>query len=179
VRRERSQFVRVARRSLRMTHEKQTHSGSLCGRLARDVPIDASNVSFPGKIGTVLRLTVTFGALALLVSGASAAESSTALRIAVWPEGRQAAEVHRYTIACAPARGSVPRPARACTVLARLGADAFAPTPPGMACTAIYGGPAQARVLGVVAGRRVDARLRMTNGCEIERWNRVRAVVPR
>ena len=130
-------------------------------------------------MGTVLRLTVAFGALALLVSAASAAESSTALRIAVSPEGRQAVEVHRYTLACAPARGTVPRPARACTVLARLGADAFAPTPPGTACTAIYGGPAQARVLGVVAGRRVDARLRMTNGCEIGRWNRVRAVVPR
>jgi hypothetical protein len=116
---------------------------------------------------------------ASLAAGASAGVRSTELRITVWPEGRAAANAHRYTLACGPARGTVPHPARACTVLSRLGAAAFAPTPPMTACTDIYGGPAQARVLGLVSGRHVDARLRLTNGCEIARWQRVAAVVPR
>ena len=118
-------------------------------------------------------------ASAALAVGAAAASAPTELRIAVWPKGSTAAEVHRYTLACAPARGTVPRPARACTVLSRVGRAAFAPVPKMTACTEIYGGPAEARVRGLVAGRRVGARLRLTNGCEFARWNRVRAVVPR
>jgi subtilisin inhibitor-like len=128
---------------------------------------------------TVPRLLSALGALALFGSAASAADSPTHLRVTVWPEGRQVAKVHLYTLACAPARGTVPHPARACTVLARHGARAFAPTPRTSVCTELYGGPAQAHVFGIVAGRRVDARLRLTNGCEIARWNRIRSIVPR
>ncbi len=126
-----------------------------------------------------VHVTAALGAVVLLVSAASAATGPTRLRIAVWPQGRAAAQVHRYTLTCAPARGTVPHPARACRLLRRLGAEAFAPTPPATVCTQIYGGPAQARVLGLVGGRAVNARLKLTNGCEIARWNRVRAAVPR
>jgi hypothetical protein len=125
------------------------------------------------------RVTAALGSLALFASTASAATGPTRLGIAVWPEGRQATETHRYTLSCAPARGTVPHPVRACTLLGRLGAAAFAPTPRGTACTEIYGGPDQAHVVGRVGGRRVDAHLRLSNGCEIARWNRVRLVVPR
>jgi hypothetical protein len=128
---------------------------------------------------TVFRLATVIGALALVVSAASAAGGSTSLRIAVWPDGRLEPKVHRYTLACAPARGTLPRPARACAVLGRVGPAAFARVPPKTVCTDIYGGPAQARVRGLVAGHQVDAALNLTNGCEIGRWNRVRAVVPR
>lgn len=127
----------------------------------------------------VPRLAVMLAALAVLVSAASAAGGSTFLRIVVWPDGRRALEVHHYTVACSPARGTVPRAARACAVLQRVGPEAFAPIPSLTACTEIYGGPAKARVRGLVAGRRVDADLKMTNGCEIRRWNRIRLVVPR
>jgi hypothetical protein len=126
-----------------------------------------------------LRVTVALGSLALFASAASAVTGSTRLGITVWPEGRQATKTHRYTLSCAPASGTVPHPVRACRLLGRLGAAAFAPTPPGTACTEIYGGPAQAHVVGRVGGRRVDAQLRLSNGCEIARWNRVRLVVPR
>ncbi len=118
-------------------------------------------------------------ALVLFASAASAAAGPTRLRVVVWPEGRQGAVVHRYSVACSPARGTVAHPARACELLRRLGARAFAPTPPTTVCTELYGGPAQAHVVGLVAGRRVYARLRLTNGCEIARWNRVAAVVPK
>src|SRR5439155_23921052 len=113
-----------------------------------------------GKTETVAALAA-FASSALL---ASVGTGPTYLRITVWPEGRQAAEVHRYTLGCAPARGNVPRAARACEVLDRLGAAAFKPTPPGTACNDIYGGPAQAHVRGFVEGRRVDAHLRLTDG---------------
>jgi hypothetical protein len=126
-----------------------------------------------------VRVTVALGSLALLAPAVSAAPGPTRLGITVWPEGRQATETHRYTLSCAPARGTVAHPVRACRLLGRLGAAAFAPTPPGTACTAIYGGPDEAHVVGGVGGRRVDARLSLSNGCEIARWNRVRLVVPR
>jgi hypothetical protein len=126
-----------------------------------------------------VRVTAALGSLALFASAASAASGPTRLRITVWPQGRQAAETHRHTLSCAPARGTVPHPVRACRLLSRLGAAAFAPTPPTTACTDIYGGPDQAHVVGLVEGRRVDAHLRRVNGCEIARWNRVRLVVPR
>ena len=126
-----------------------------------------------------VRVTVALGSLVLFASAASAAPGSTRLGITVWPEGRQAAESHRYTLSCAPARGTVPHPLRACKLLARLGAAAFAPTPRGTACTDIYGGPGEAHIVGRVGGLRVDAHLRLSNGCEIARWNRVRLVVPR
>jgi Subtilisin inhibitor-like len=103
----------------------------------------------------------------------------TSLKITVWPQGYDSAQVRRYTLACKPARGTVPRPARACTTLGRVGAAAFEPVPPDSVCTAIFGGEAKARVRGVVAGVRIEARLNLENGCEIDRWKRVASVVPR
>jgi hypothetical protein len=133
-----------------------------------------------GTVPVGVRITAALGALTLLFASAAAAASGpTRLNITVWPEGRQAAELHRYTLSCAPALGTVPHPVKACRLLSRLGAVAFAPTPPMVACTDVYGGPAEAHVIGMVAGRRVDARLRLTNGCEIARWNRLRLAVPR
>ena len=126
-----------------------------------------------------MHVTAALGALVLVLGAATAATGPTRLRITVWPKGRAGAQVHRFTLTCAPARGTVPHPARACRLLRRLGAEAFAPTPPTAVCTEIYGGPAQARVRGLVGGRAVDARFSLSNGCEIARWNRVRAVVPR
>jgi hypothetical protein len=133
-------------------------------------------------VSAVLQFTVrvmtALASLVLWAAGAPAVES-TKLRITVWPEGRQSTKTHYYSLSCAPVRGTVPHPLRACRLLRRLGAAAFAPTPPATACTDIYGGPTKAHVSGLVAGRRVDARLSLSNGCEIARWNRVRSVVPR
>jgi hypothetical protein len=51
------------------------------------------------------------------------------------------------------------------------------PVAPNVACTEIYGGPATARVRGTLAGKAVDARFDRTNGCEIARWERNRALL--
>jgi len=58
-----------------------------------------------------------------------------------------------------------------CRSLARLTAEQLAPVPPDVACAERYGGPAQARVTGVVRGERVDARFNRTDACETQRWN--------
>jgi len=117
-------------------------------------------------------------ALALaLGASASAAAGPTRLSIAVYPKGVLAGTVHRYRLSCVPAAGTVPDPGRACTVLARL-AKPFAPVPPDEICSQIALGPQEAIVSGTVAGARVYAHLRLTDGCQIERWRRVAAIVP-
>jgi hypothetical protein len=37
----------------------------------------------------------------------------------------------------------------------------------------IFGGPEQATVVGFVGGEEVDAELSRTNGCELDRWDRL------
>jgi hypothetical protein len=54
----------------------------------------------------------------------------------------------------------------------------FATVPKGAACTLVYGGPQMADVRGRFRGRRVQATFSRTNGCEIERWDRVRFLFP-
>jgi hypothetical protein len=103
----------------------------------------------------------------LLSRGASPA----ALSVTVWPEGTAGAS-HRWTLRCAPAGGTLPNAAAACRRLAALAAP-FAPTPKGMACTMIYGGPQAARVTGTFRGRRIWATFHRRDGCELARWNRI------
>lgn len=81
-----------------------------------------------------------------------------------------------WTLTCNPPGGTHPDPAAACAQLAALPAP-FAPTPKGMACTQIYGGPQTATVTGTYRGQPVDARFSRTDGCEISRWDRVSAVL--
>jgi hypothetical protein len=51
------------------------------------------------------------------------------------------------------------------------------PVPADKLCTELYGGPETAHVTGTIDGKPVDARFKRTNGCEIARWNRVRALL--
>ncbi len=115
--------------------------------------------------------------VAALAAGASGSTGTSALRLAVWPEGPDRGSARVWFLRCAPAGGTLPRPAVACR---RLFAQPrpFAPVPKDMACTEIYGGPQVARVTGTFRGRRVWATFRRTDGCEIARWNRVRFLFP-
>ena len=60
-----------------------------------------------------------------------------------------------------------------------LSLERLAPVPPETACAEIYGGPAVARVRGVVDGKRIDERFSRVNACEIERWDRNVALLGR
>jgi len=115
-------------------------------------------------------------AVALVASGAGSAAqtaTTTSLTVTYWPSGKGGGGKKTWTVACAPARGTLARPAVACRKLTAGGAKLFAPTPPGAVCTQIYGGDEVARVVGKVKGRRVSTDLSRRNGCEIGRWARL------
>jgi hypothetical protein len=88
---------------------------------------------------------------------------TAALTITVWPQGTSG-----------PSRTHVLRCPRdpVCARLARV-SKPFAPVPRGVACSQIYGGPQVALVRGTYEGRRVWARFKRSDGCQVERWNRI------
>ena len=127
---------------------------------------------------TILALALlALGVVALLVvvidsrsdeSGGSA-ESGGELTVTVWPDGReQDGEGVSRGFSC-EAGSTEP----ACAVIARLAPASFAPTPPDVACTEIYGGPAEAQVTGTLRGDEIDAAFNRVNGCEIDRFQRL------
>jgi Subtilisin inhibitor-like len=101
---------------------------------------------------------------------------STSLHITVWAEGKGAA-AQSWTLRCAPVAGTLPRRGSACRRLARISRP-FAPVPRDAACSQIYGGPQVALVTGSFRGREIRATFNRKNGCEIERWDRVRFLFP-
>ncbi len=118
-------------------------------------------------------LVVTAGALFACAVALAGTSSGTTLRVTYWEDGSLPAESVTWTLRCNPPRGSLPRKALACRRLATGGSKLFAPLPPDIVCTQIYGGPQKARVVGTVGGKRIWATFARTNGCEIGRWNRV------
>ena len=66
-----------------------------------------------------------------------------------------------------------PQQSQACGAAAGISATDLRPTPKGVACADIYGGPQTASIVGVIRGQQVNARFTRTNGCEIKRWNGV------
>jgi hypothetical protein len=122
-------------------------------------------------------LLVLAAALALLAPIAQAS-SSTVLTVVYLEDVARPSERVRWTLRCEPPGGTLPRRAKACRELERLGWRAFSPVSPTMACTEIYGGPQVAIVSGRVEGRRVWARLSRIDGCQIARWERVPSLLP-
>lgn len=106
--------------------------------------------------------------VAFLLGGSPSAD----LRITVWPAGR-GGPAKTATLRCGPLGGTLSSRAAACTRLGAFPVDPFLPTPAGIACTQIYGGPEEALVVGRLGGRHVWARFHRRDGCGIARWNRV------
>ena len=121
-----------------------------------------------------MRSVVVCSVVVLTLAASAAASGMTSLRIRVWPQG-QGGRSTAWTLRCDPVGGTHPRAARACRALAAL-ENPFAPVPPTAACTQIYGGPQVAIVTGTFRGRRVWARFMRSDGCQIARWERVRAL---
>ncbi len=107
-------------------------------------------------------------------ASSSAGGNATSLRVSFW-EGGALTDTPDvvWTLRCNPARGSLPRPARACAKLASSGAKVFAAPRPDVACTQLYGGPQRARIVGTVGGKRIWTTVTRTDGCEIARWQRL------
>jgi hypothetical protein len=102
--------------------------------------------------------------------------ASTSLHITVWPNGADGSK-RAWTLRCVPLGGTLPHRATACKKLATMSRP-FRPVPPGTACLEIYGGPQTALITGRLRGARVRAHFDRHDGCEIDRWNRVRFLLP-
>ena len=118
-----------------------------------------------------LVLASTF--LVAVAAASGSTSGATSLRITYWEDSATAPSSVTWTLRCDPARGTLARPARACTRLATGGPKLFTPLPPNAVCTEIYGGPQKARVVGVVDGKRVWSTFTRTDGCQIGRWQRI------
>jgi len=101
----------------------------------------------------------------------------TMLTIAVQAQGPEGPRTD-VILHCDPPGGTHPRPDAACaTLFGNL--SALDPVPGDVACTEIFGGPERAVVRGTIVEpgsgdeREADARLSRSNGCEIERWDRL------
>ena len=106
--------------------------------------------------------------------GPGGSSGATALTVRV--DSGASTPSHSYTLTCDPAGGDHPAAVAACSALAAVG-DPFRPTPSGMACDLIYGGPQRATVTGTYRGRAVSASFSRVNGCEVARWNALVALL--
>jgi hypothetical protein len=70
-----------------------------------------------------------------------------------------------------------PTDSQACGAAAGVSAADLKPTGGDIACTQIYGGPEEATIKGKIRGETVDATFKRTDGCEISRWDRVKALL--
>lgn len=104
----------------------------------------------------------------------STAPPQTELTVTVTPSAE--AQTREWTLTCEPAGGTHPAPEAACAAL-HDASDPFEPVPPDAICTQIYGGPQTATIEGVWRGERVHASYDRTNGCEITRWDAIKAVL--
>lgn len=82
-----------------------------------------------------------------------------------------------WTLTCDPPGGDHPDPAAACGALAAAG-DPFAPLPSDVVCAQQYGGDQTARISGTYRGEPVDLALSRVDGCRIQQWDRLGAVLP-
>jgi subtilisin inhibitor-like len=123
-------------------------------------------------------LALALVALASVPVAAAMPSGDTSLRITVVPNSaKPRLHRHSYTLRCGPPGGTLPHPARACSKLAAI-ENPFAPLPPDVACTDIYGGPRRAVVVGLYRGRSIYATFTRIDGCQISRWDRVRFLFP-
>ncbi|MDQ3068019.1 MAG: subtilase-type protease inhibitor, partial [Actinomycetota bacterium] len=115
-------------------------------------------------------------------AGASAPASPTAptgtqLTISYWPAGKAEGGKRTWSVRCAPAAGTLPKPGIACRKLGAM-TNPFAPLQKDLMCTDIYGGPQVALIKGTFRGRAISVLLQARNGCEIARFEKLKFLVP-
>jgi hypothetical protein len=107
--------------------------------------------------------------------GTTETTPATELTVTYWPQGKNGAS-REATLTCDPAGGTHPDPQKACDLLAS-DAAALDPVPENSACTLLYGGPQEATIVGTLDGEKVNAIFNRSGGCEIDRWDRMEAVL--
>lgn len=92
-------------------------------------------------------------------------------------EPREGFEEGTYTLTCGPEGGDHPDSEAACAQIEEAGEEPFTLDTSDMACTMQIGGPEQAHVTGHVHGTEIDTEFNQQNGCEIERFEELDAVL--
>jgi hypothetical protein len=110
-------------------------------------------------------------------SGSGSVEAATELEITFWPQGRAKGAGQKLTLSCDPPAGTHPNPAEACEKLAALN-DPFAPLPKDQMCIQLYGGPEEALISGTYRGKPVSYALSRTDGCKIDRYEKLSFLLP-
>ncbi|WP_017615757.1 SSI family serine proteinase inhibitor [Nocardiopsis salina] len=82
-----------------------------------------------------------------------------------------------YTLTCGPEGGDHPDVEAACAQIEESGEEPFTLDTSDMACTMQIGGPEEAHVTGQVHGTEIDTEFNQRNGCEIERFEELDAVL--
>jgi hypothetical protein len=98
----------------------------------------------------------------------AAAPSGTDLMVRVDADGHGGRPAQSVRVRC---------PGAHCAATQRLEPRDFAPTPTGIACSMIYGGPQTATVKGTLRGTQIDARFSRTDGCQTSRWRKVQRLL--
>src|SRR4051812_44730178 len=97
-------------------------------------------------------------------AGSAEDQPDTDIRVQLDLDGTGGKPASSAQVICEPGMDTSP-----CPQAAELDVADLAPVPTGIACTQIYGGPETATISGTLHGDAVDASLRRSNGCEIER----------
>lgn len=128
----------------------------------------------PGAPVVAARALILAAALALAIAGCgdeeddsdqTPAANGTELTITLDPDGQDGEPEVTETVVCEESAVGTP--------CGRLQAADLAPLDPATPCTEIYGGPDVVTVEGTLDGDEVSAALNRSNGCEIERFNRL------
>jgi hypothetical protein len=93
----------------------------------------------------------------------------SALELTLDPDGEGGEEPSTESVECPdPPR---PGPDPLCGQVLLLSPKDFAPLPPDVACTEIYGGPDTLRVEGTLEGKPIEETFTREDGCEITRFD--------
>jgi hypothetical protein len=136
--------------------------------------LDRKRASF-AAFGLASLVMVVAGCASTGSTGTSSSESppptsTGATSLTVTVQASADAPADGWSLTCDPAGGTHPDSEAACAALAAA-SDPFAPVPPTVACTEIYGGPQIATLQGTYEGEPVNATFTRSNGCEIARWD--------
>ncbi len=106
---------------------------------------------------------------------ADSGDSRTELTISVTAD--EGATPTTMTLECDPPGGDHPQAAEACDMIQAAGVAVFDPVPKDQNCTMIFGGPQTATINGSYDGTPINATFNRTNGCEIDRWEKLGTTV--
>jgi hypothetical protein len=125
--------------------------------------------------------TVLAAGLLGLATGTSAvaADSGGAADLTIVYRDSPSAEPVTWALHCPSGTGTHPDPVGACARLDAATTNLFAPTPPGILCLQVWGGPQTAQVFGQWRGSGVYGSFNLVNGCEIHRWKQLVPVLPK